>query len=80
MEKIPEAIGWGMIPSLMRISALPGYRYGVALLFVGAALVLSLLVSTFSSPDGFLVFFLSAVMLAGLVRPNRSRIVYGVKP
>ena len=32
MEKIPEAIGWGMIPFLMRISALPGYRYGVALL------------------------------------------------
>ena len=64
MEKIPEAIGWGMIPSLMRISALPGYRYGVALLFVGAALVLSLLVQP-SLPDGFLVFFLSAVMLAG---------------
>src|SRR2546426_405136 len=64
MEKIPEAIGWGMIPLLMRISALPGYRYGVALLLVGAALVLSLLVQP-SLPDGFLVFFLSAVMLAG---------------
>src|SRR6267142_965211 len=50
--------------NLRRLPALLGYRYGVALLFVGTALVLSLLVQP-SLPDGFLVFFLSAVMLAG---------------
>src|SRR5262245_11307903 len=53
-----------MIQFLMRISSLPGFRYGVALLFVGTALLLSLLVQP-SVPYGFLVFFLSAVMLSG---------------
>ena len=40
------------------------FRYGIALVFVGAALGLSLLVRPII-PDGFLIFFLSAVMLAG---------------
>src|SRR5881397_688245 len=48
----------------MRTAGLPGFRYGVALFFVGIALLLSLLFRP-SVPDGFLVFFLSAVMLAG---------------
>jgi C4-dicarboxylate-specific signal transduction histidine kinase len=39
-------------------------RYAIALLFVGAALLLSLLVHEYL-PDGFLMFFISAVMLAG---------------
>jgi len=39
-------------------------RYGVALVFVGAALGLSLLLRSLV-PDAFLIFFLSAVMLAG---------------
>jgi PAS domain S-box-containing protein len=40
------------------------FRYGVALLFVGAAFLLSLSIYGFL-PDAFLIFFLSAVMLAG---------------
>jgi PAS domain S-box-containing protein len=48
----------------MHIPSVPGLRYGIALLFVGVALLLSLLVHPFV-PDGFLIFFLSAVMLAG---------------
>jgi len=40
------------------------FRYGVALLFVGAAFGLSLSIHSFL-PDAFLIFFLSAVMLAG---------------
>jgi PAS domain S-box-containing protein len=50
--------------SSMQISSFPGLRYAVALLFVGTALLLSLVVHAFV-PDGFLVFFLSAVMLSG---------------
>jgi PAS domain S-box-containing protein len=43
----------------------PGYfRYGVSLVFVGIALFLSLATQSFL-PDGFLIFFLAAVMLAG---------------
>jgi len=48
----------------MRISQLPIFRYGIALAFVGAALALSLFLQPFLR-DGFLIFFLSAVMLAG---------------
>jgi hypothetical protein len=48
----------------MRISQIRIFRYGIALAFVGAALSLSLLFQP-SIPDGFLIFFLSAVMLAG---------------
>jgi len=48
----------------MRISQSPAFRYGIALAFVGAALGLSLLIQR-SLPDGFLILFLSAVMLAG---------------
>lgn len=40
------------------------FRYGIAAAFVGAALALSLLFQR-SLPDGFLIFFLLAVMLAG---------------
>src|SRR5689334_14521887 len=40
------------------------FRYGMSLIFVGVGLFLSLLSRTFL-PDGFLIFFLSAVMLAG---------------
>ena len=40
------------------------FRYGVAILFVGAALGLSL-ISRHVVPDAFLIFFLLAVMLAG---------------
>src|SRR5262245_19546084 len=40
------------------------FRYGIALLFVAAALGLSLILHPFV-PDAFLIFFLSAVMLAG---------------
>ena len=40
------------------------FRYGVALVFVGAALGLSLLLRGLI-PNAFLIFFLSAVMLAG---------------
>src|SRR5262245_10680842 len=50
--------------AFMRIPESPVFRYGIALLFVGTALGLSLLVHP-SLPDGFLIFFLSAVMLAG---------------
>jgi PAS domain S-box-containing protein len=50
--------------ALMRIPQSVTFRYGIALVFVGAALGLSLLVHH-SLPDGFLIFFLSAVMLAG---------------
>src|SRR5215467_9907645 len=39
-------------------------RYGFALLFVGAALGFSLIFHS-AVPDSFLIFFLSAVMLAG---------------
>jgi PAS domain S-box-containing protein len=39
-------------------------RYGIALVFVGTALLLSLLLHGVLS-DGFLIFFLSAVMLTG---------------
>jgi PAS domain S-box-containing protein len=48
----------------MQTFSIPGFRYGIALFFVAAALLLSLLVQPFV-PDGFLIFFLSAVMLAG---------------
>jgi|RhiMethySRZTD1v2_1073278.scaffolds.fasta_scaffold171203_2 PAS domain S-box-containing protein len=48
----------------MRIPQSATFRYGISLLFVGVALGLSLLVHSFL-PDGFLIFFLSAVMLAG---------------
>jgi PAS domain S-box-containing protein len=48
----------------MRIPEFPIFRYGIAVVFVGTALGLSLLVHP-SLPDGFLIFFLSAVMLAG---------------
>jgi PAS domain S-box-containing protein len=48
----------------MRISQIPVFRYGIALAFVAAALRLSLFFQR-SLPDGFLIFFLSAVMLAG---------------
>src|SRR5262245_4987915 len=51
---------WVMIKSLMQS---PGVRYGCALLFVGAALFLSLLVQPLV-PDAFLICFLCAVMLA----------------
>ncbi|HYR88093.1 MAG TPA: PAS domain S-box protein [Terriglobia bacterium] len=47
-----------------RISQTHVFRYGIALAFVGAALSLSLLLRPLL-PDGFLIFFLSAVMLAG---------------
>jgi K+-sensing histidine kinase KdpD len=40
------------------------YRYGIALVLVGAALGLSLLTHG-SIPESFLFFFLAAVMLAG---------------
>jgi PAS domain S-box-containing protein len=40
------------------------FRYGIALAFVAAALSVSLLLQPFI-PHGFLIFFLSAVMLAG---------------
>lgn len=40
----------------------PYFRYGIALVFVGAALILSLLFHSILS-DGFLIFFLSAVTL-----------------
>jgi PAS domain S-box-containing protein len=49
---------------LMRIPQSAVFRYGIALVFVGAALALSLLFHR-SLADGFLIFFLSAVMLAG---------------
>src|SRR5262249_17136943 len=49
---------------LMRIPQSATFRYGIAIVFVAAALGLSLLVHPFL-PDGFLIFFLSAVMLAG---------------
>jgi PAS domain S-box-containing protein len=49
---------------LMRIPHAATFRYGIAVLFVGAAFGLSLLIRS-SLPDGFLIFFLSAVMLAG---------------
>jgi PAS domain S-box-containing protein len=48
----------------MRISQVRIFRYGIALAFVGAALTVSLLLQPFMR-DGFLIFFLSAVMLAG---------------
>ena len=48
----------------MRIPEFPIFRYGIAVIFVGTALILSLLVHR-SLPDGFLMFFLSAVMLTG---------------
>jgi C4-dicarboxylate-specific signal transduction histidine kinase len=48
----------------MKIANMPGFRYGVALLFIAAALALSLLVQPFL-PHGFLILFLCAVMLAG---------------
>src|SRR6476620_3066685 len=48
----------------MRIPQSAVFRYGIALVFVGAALALSLLFHR-SLADGFLIFFLSAVMLAG---------------
>jgi PAS domain S-box-containing protein len=48
----------------MRIPHSASFRYGIAIVFVGAALGLSLLVHPFLR-DGFLIFFLSAVMLAG---------------
>src|SRR5215831_11793480 len=48
----------------MRIPQSAAFRYGIALVFVGAALGLSLLLHR-SLADGFLIFFLSAVMLAG---------------
>src|SRR5262245_1169428 len=48
----------------METATFPGFRYGIALLFVCAALLLSLLVQR-SIPDAFLIFFLCAVMLAG---------------
>src|SRR5262245_4126355 len=50
--------------ALMRIPHSRLFRYGIALVFVGAALGLSLLVHP-AVPDAFLIFFLSAVMLAG---------------
>src|SRR5262245_43717413 len=59
-----EKTSWDMIQALMRVSAVPGFRFGLGLLFVGAALVLSLLLRPLL-PDAFLLFFLSAVMLAG---------------
>src|SRR5262245_12601718 len=49
---------------LMRTSQTPIVRYGMALGFVAAALGLSLILEPFLH-DGFLIFFLSAVMLAG---------------
>ena len=48
----------------MRVPQSVAFRYGIALVFVGAALGLSLLLHR-SLADGFLIFFLSAVMLAG---------------
>src|SRR5215475_15979433 len=48
----------------MRIPQSAAFRYGIAHVFVGAALGLSLLLHR-SLADGFLIFFLSAVMLAG---------------
>jgi PAS domain S-box-containing protein len=48
----------------MRISQIRVFRYAIALAFVGAALSLSLLFRHLV-PDSFLIFFLSAVMLAG---------------
>src|SRR5215470_6013595 len=48
----------------MPLSSLPGFRYVAAVLFVSAALILSLIVHPFL-PAGFLIFFLSAVMLSG---------------
>jgi len=48
----------------MRVPQSPYFRYVIALAFVGAALFFSLLVQGFL-PDGFLIFFLSAAMLAG---------------
>src|SRR5215470_2716529 len=50
----------------MRISQLPIFRYGIALAFVALALALSLLLRPFLR-DAFLIFFLSAAMLAGWV-------------
>jgi len=50
--------------AFMIISQSAIFRYGIALLFVGAALSLSLAFRQ-SIPDAFLIFFLSAVMLAG---------------
>jgi len=49
---------------LMRIPHSATFRYGIAVLFVGAALGLSLVIRA-ALPDGFLIFFLSAVMLTG---------------
>ncbi len=46
------------------ISETTVFRYGISLVFVAGALVLSLAVQSFLE-DGFLVFFLCAVMLAG---------------
>jgi len=48
----------------MRITRLPIFRYGIALALVGVALAVSLLLRPFLR-DGFLIFFLSAVMVAG---------------
>src|SRR5689334_5703664 len=48
----------------MRVSAFPGFRYVVALAFVAGALFFSLILKPFV-PDGFLIFFLLAVMLSG---------------
>src|SRR5262245_39081136 len=48
----------------MRVPQSAAFRYGIALGFVGAALGLSLRVCSLL-PDGFLLFFLSAGMLAG---------------
>src|SRR5262245_7143114 len=49
---------------LMWTSQTPIVRYGMALTFVAVALGLSLILEP-SLHDGFLIFFLSAVMLAG---------------
>jgi PAS domain S-box-containing protein len=57
-------IGLGHRQALMLFRGLPIVRYGIAVVFVGAALYLSLLLHP-SLPDAFLIFFLSAVMLAG---------------
>src|SRR5215467_258211 len=48
----------------MRIPQSAAFRYSIGLAFVGAALGISLLLHPVL-PDGFLIFFLSAVMLAG---------------